>query len=93
MGLRYDVEICSSLSYTHITMQTFVETTKGMQPLHIAVRYGNIEGIALLLKQGATLTAKTARGETPLHIAAIYGRKECIPILIDNGASIFDKGG
>ena len=45
---------------TRVTKQT---------PLHLAVHYGNIEIVRLLLKHGADPTIKNCWDEIPLHVA------------------------
>ena len=46
------------------------QTKKTKQtPLHLAVHYGNIEIVHLLLKHGADPTIKNCWDEIPLHVA------------------------
>jgi CHAT domain-containing protein/ankyrin repeat protein len=42
-----------------------------LSPLHIACRYGNIQGVNLLLENGFEVNARTNSGETPLMMAMV----------------------
>lgn len=55
------------------------------QPLHIAARLGNYEGVGALIKAGATLSIKDTHGYTPLNWAKIYKHKEIEKLLIKAG--------
>jgi len=59
----------------------------GWTPLHQVARYGTPETVAVLLKAGADLEARSNRaGWTPLHHAARQGTPETVAALIDAGA-------
>lgn len=56
-------------------------------PLHLATYFnGNPKVINLLIKKGASITARAQHGNTPLHNAAFRGYLDAITILLDAGA-------
>ena len=54
-------------------------------PIHTAVKKGNLAGVQAELDKGVDENAKKAGGETPLHLAADRGHKEIAELLITNG--------
>ncbi len=58
----------------------------GWTPLHEAVVRDFLEGVKVLVGQGASLTA-TNNGWTALHRAAWSGRLEAVQYLVGQGAS------
>lgn len=61
----------------------------GYTPLHYAARGGHVECVALLLRSGASVLARTsAGGATPLHRAAFAGRTEVCTMLVRAGAQV-----
>jgi ankyrin repeat protein len=68
---------------------------KGVTPLHVAVVRQNPKLVALLLKHGANVDAKTKTGWTPLMDASHDGYIGCMKILIEHGAdvNVRNKGG
>ena len=61
----------------------------GYTPLHYAARNGHAECVALLLRSGASVLARTAAGRaTPLHRAAYAGRAEVCKALVRAGAPV-----
>jgi len=58
------------------------ETADGMTPLHLAVRYGCVDSVAILLAAGANRSAKTHYGEMPLDYA--INKPELIDLLNKN---------
>ena len=57
-------------------------------PIHVAVRAGNPEIVALLLARGAKVDVRDSLDHTPLHNAAWNGNIEMIKLLLDAGADI-----
>ena len=55
-------------------------------PLHIAVRAGHEEALALLLQNSALFDAQDCLGRTPIHLAAELGHSNCLAALLDGGS-------
>ncbi|MCD4783719.1 MAG: ankyrin repeat domain-containing protein [Candidatus Eremiobacteraeota bacterium] len=62
----------------------------GWTPLYVAISWGEIEMVKLLIDNGADVNAKN-KGITPLHGAAIGGKTDSVMLLIDNGADVNAK--
>ena len=54
--------------------------------LHAAAQSGNAARIAILIKHGASLSARLPNGWTPLHTAAHHGRAAAVEALLAAGA-------
>ena len=54
--------------------------------LHAAAQSGDAARIAILVKHGASLSARLPNGWTPLHTAAHYGRVAAVEALLAAGA-------
>lgn len=54
-------------------------------PLHKAAQQGWVEGLKLLLANGATTNSVNQFGQTPLHYASASKSWECIRSLLDSG--------
>jgi len=57
---------------------------KGVTPLHIACKEGNIEIVRLLLSEGCDPNWPDRQGRTCLHFAALANQPEVIRILNEN---------
>jgi ankyrin repeat protein len=57
-------------------------------PLHVAVRAGNQEIVALLLERGSEVDVRDISDHTPLHNAAWNGYLNIVKLLLDAGADI-----
>ena len=55
-------------------------------PLAVAITWGDIEAVKLLLGAGADVDARLEIGETALHRAASFGQFEIAQLLLGNGA-------
>lgn len=58
----------------------------GYTPLHYAARAGHAECVALLLREGSSVHARTAGGATALHRAAYAGQARVCALLLRAGA-------
>ena len=54
-------------------------------PLHVAVRAGHAEALALLLKSSALIDVQDSLGRTPIHHAADLGHADCLKGLLNEG--------
>ena len=52
-------------------------------PLHLAVDYGNVEIVKLLLSFGAQPNVKDNDGNTALHLAVMDGNCECLEAILN----------
>ncbi|KAK6952417.1 hypothetical protein Daesc_006954 [Daldinia eschscholtzii] len=60
----------------------------GFTPLHLAIQYGNSEGVTGLILYGADLNCLDIFGRTPLMHAVLVGNYSQMQLLIDCGCSI-----
>lgn len=60
-------------------------------PLHKAAHAGNLDEVARLLKDGATVGCSDIAGDTPLHLAAARGHLEVVRYLLGRGAPVDAK--
>ncbi|KAF3307424.1 hypothetical protein TWF173_003161 [Orbilia oligospora] len=68
---------------------TATETKDGFTPLHKAVEKGWIDGIKLLLENGADIEAKTEKSRsTPLILAVKFGHLETVRVLLEAKAKV-----
>lgn len=58
------------------------------QPLHIAVTYGHIAIIKMMIKHTADMEAKGARGWRPVNHATRDGRMDIVRFLVQRGAGL-----
>jgi hypothetical protein len=58
----------------------------GSQPLKVAVTWGDIHAVELLLDAGAAINAKHEAGDTALHHAVRMGHFDIVRLLINRGA-------
>lgn len=59
---------------------------EGWSPLHYAASGSSTELVALLLKEGALIDARSPNGTTPLMMAARYGAIDSADLLLKGGA-------
>lgn len=59
----------------------------GNTPLKVAIVWGDIEAVGLLLDAGADLDAKNEDGYTALHWTVLFDRHQIAELLIARGAS------
>jgi uncharacterized protein len=61
----------------------------GDNALHIAVRWGDIDAVKLLLAAGLDVNKHGEHGYTPLHEAASCGHQQIVKLLLEAGANPF----
>lgn len=55
--------------------------------LHLAVLFGHVESLMVLLDHDATINCRP-NGKTPLHVACELAHLECVNVLCDRGAKL-----
>ena len=63
-----------------------ITNSQGDTALNLAVRYGNIQIVRLLIQQHANINTANHFGDTPLHTAAILGLPDIVNLLLAAGA-------
>uniref|UniRef100_A0A8C3JC83 Ankyrin repeat domain 27 n=1 Tax=Calidris pygmaea TaxID=425635 RepID=A0A8C3JC83_9CHAR len=63
-----------------------VSNQDGFTPLHVAALHGHSELVSLLLKHGASISAKDAKQAVPLHLACQKGHLQVVKCLMDYNA-------
>lgn len=63
-------------------------TEQQYTPFELAIVYGSIEMIKLLLRHGASIAPRQIDGYTPLHLALAYGRIDVANYLLTNHPNI-----
>ena len=63
------------------------ENILGFTPLRLAVQYGHLEVVKLLLDNGAAVDDNAHDGSTPLIIAAAGGYLDVVKLLLEKGAN------
>ena len=60
----------------------------GRAPIDVAITWGDISAVKLLLEAGAAVDVHQEFGMTPLHDAASFGHQEIVRLLLEHGASV-----
>ena len=60
----------------------------GMQPIHYAAKYGNVEVLKILIQYKVDINTPTSKGEYPLDYAVKSGNFEVAQFLVDRGARV-----
>lgn len=68
-----------------------VKDAKGQTPLMLAVAYGHIDAVSLLLEKEANVDAVDIMGCTALHRGIMTGHEECVQMLLEQEVSILCK--
>lgn len=63
----------------------------GDNALHVAVRWGDLEGVQILVEGGIDVNKHGEHGYTPLHVASESGRAEIVEYLLEHGADPFAR--
>jgi len=59
----------------------------GNTPIFVAITWGDLEAVKLLINSGAEINFTGERGETPLHHAIRMGEFKIARYLVENGAN------
>ncbi|KAK7832135.1 hypothetical protein U0070_015282 [Myodes glareolus] len=65
-----------------------VRDAKGQTPLMLAVAYGHIDAVSLLLEKEANVDAVDIVGCTALHRGIMTGHEECVQLLLEQDACV-----
>ena len=68
---------------TALKLLFFLWLQKGMTPLHIAAKYGQLGVARLLLQRGAQPDMQGRNGLTALHVAAHYNKPNIVLLLLE----------
>jgi uncharacterized protein len=60
----------------------------GSTALHWAVRIGDTDTAAVLIRAGARVTVSNRYGATPIYLACFNGNTAMIRLLLDSGADV-----
>lgn len=63
-------------------------TDRGITPLLIACREGNVDLVALLAARGVSVNDTAGQGLTPLHVACMTGHIAVVRWLVAAGATV-----
>jgi len=66
----------------------FILLQKGMTPLHIAAKYGQLSVARLLLQRGAQPDKQGRNGLTAMHVATHYNRPNIVVLLLEEFRAI-----
>jgi ankyrin repeat protein len=84
--------IKSTPDYSYVDFSDIHATNAlGNSALHIAVYWGDIEAVKLLLAAGLDVNKHGEHGYTPLHCACESGHLEVVKLLLDAGANLFSR--
>lgn len=75
-------------SETTALTESYSTQRNSTNPLFWAARKGDVNELALLIKQGWSINATDIFGSTPLHIASLYGHNAIVEFLLKKGAFI-----
>ena len=57
------------------------------QPIHLAVKEGDIYSVEKFLKEGIDVDTRTKKGYTPLHMALSYANFDMVSFLLNNNSN------
>lgn len=63
----------------------------GENALHIAVRWGDVDAVKLLITSGVDVNKHGEEGYTPLHYACEEGNLEIVRLLLDGGSDPYAR--
>ncbi|KAK4553181.1 hypothetical protein LTR86_009711 [Recurvomyces mirabilis] len=82
---------CALALVAHKDANVTVEDADDQQPVHHAVRKGDVKLMATLLEHGAKLKDYNKYGWKPIHLAAAYGHVALLAECITRGTNIEEK--
>ncbi|XP_021369516.1 rabankyrin-5-like isoform X1 [Mizuhopecten yessoensis] len=82
---KSDIESVLFLISVHANVNSRVQDSQQLTPLHLAVTAGSEIIVRNLLLAGADVNAKTKKNETSLHLAALKDHSVIASILLENG--------
>jgi hypothetical protein len=62
---------------------------EGGNALHVAVLWGDVEAVRLLIAAGINVNQPGDLGHTPLHEACMRGNLDVVKLLVEGGADVF----
>ena len=71
-----------------VLKEAFFKQQEGKTPLHYAAKYAFVDGMQILLSQGADVRVVDDKGWEPLHYAASENHRDCVDKLLEYGADI-----
>jgi len=95
--LHHAAEKCDKTAYAvliHLNKKHVSQGDKnGNTPLHFAAKFGNTDGVHMLIQNGAKVNARNKDDMGAIHIAATQGNEEIIKALVECGVGIDSTDG
>ena len=72
-----------NVDINHTFTESFIELPyRGWRLVHFVCKWGNIDGLEVIISLGADPSARTRNGDTTLHISCKHGHYDCVKFLL-----------